>query len=149
MNRTSILLATAFAALTLTTGCQIIMPKTTLTGTFPNGGKFKWSSPQNHSLTGLKISIDTNNTVTAEVASDVAVTDPNVVTATAAGQAQLLQATANLVQISGQQAQQLGAMAAQAMATSGASLAVPKAPATTLTNSVVAPVATNAPAPAK
>ena len=124
------------AALALGTGCKIMLPTTTVSGTIL-GAPFKIRTPQNHSLQGLLITAEQTATNTTKVSVAVqslsAVTDPNVVQATAAGQAQLLGATAQLVQQSAsatslllQQLGQTAQTAGLAAATGGVSLAVPK-----------------------
>ena len=129
MNRKLKTVLVAAACLAMC-GCSIMLPKTTIKGTLA-GKPFKFVCPQNLNLQGLEITakqVGTNEVdVSIKLQSSNAVTDPNVVAATAAGQAQLLGATANLVQQSATALQQVGQMAATAYATGGASLVVPKA----------------------
>jgi hypothetical protein len=132
------------AGLVFCAGCKIMMPTTTVSGTIL-GAPFKVKTPQNQSLQGLLITAEQTATNTTKVSVAVqslsAVTDPNVVQATAAGQAQLLGATAQLVQQSAsatslllQQLGQTAQAAGLAGATGGVSLAVPKAAAAASTN---------------
>jgi len=126
-----------FAVAATMTGC-LFVPKSQITGEIL-GAPFKIKTPQNQNLQGLKILAEKTGTnsakVSVEIQSLTAVTDPSVVSATAAGQASLLTATAGLVQ----QSAALVGQAATAYATGGASLVVPKvAPAATV-------VSTNSP----
>ena len=134
-------------------GCELYLPKTKIKGEILCA-PFSLVTPQNQSVQGLTISATRTGTnsaqVTVSIQSLAAVTDPNVVAATAAGQAQMLSATANLVQQSAaatqQLLQQLSAAAAQAgaaSATGGVSVAVPKIAAAI---QAAVPASTNAPA---
>lgn len=96
-----ILTLAACAALTITiTGCRVMMPSTVISGTIL-GAPFQVKTPQDQDLTGLKIVADkaTNGTAHVEVLleSAKAHTNPDAVAAVAAGQAQTLGATANLL----------------------------------------------------
>jgi hypothetical protein len=145
------------AALALTgSGCKIMEPTTTISGTIL-GAPFKVKTPQNQNLSGLLITANnhTNGGASVSVAinSLSATTDPNVVAATAAGQAQLMSATANLVTQSASATQQLlqqlsssGGAAALAGSTGGASVIAPVI-ATKVAPASVPPIpVTNAPA---
>lgn len=127
-------LVSIVAIVTLCLGCTIILPKSKIKGSIM-GEPFSIISPQNQSLQGLEITAERNGNaytdtnvskVTIKVKSLQAVTDPNVVSATALGQAQVLAADAALISASADAIAKLGATAAAAMATGGASTVVPK-----------------------
>lgn len=95
MNRTIKQLA-IIAIISLLTGC-VFVPKTTISGNI-GGHPFALSSPKDTTLTGLNIVAETNGSVQIVVSHLQSKMNPDVISTTAQGQVDLINAVSSAVQ---------------------------------------------------